>query len=248
MNNITKNLILGFTIVCVVVLIVFCIQIIVLNRGVDPAETGPGISSGPQGDEGQDAQGDDEQTGDGEDDPGTPVQATPRPPPQGRRHEIRVTPESYLVVYARDELFNFEEREADWWFYYTGGGTATLEISYIMITPIGVAAHAESHLNNYTGGTDAQFTGEESISGAEIRGYHASAMYGGAMYESWIHTLLGSDLALVFVIHYENNQQRDALYEVLSTLDMIGIGASTGTPAQTNGNTEDPDEDSDEED
>ena len=40
------------------------------------------------------------------------------------------------------------------------------------------------------------------------------------MYEAWIHLLQDSDLALVFVINYENDQQRDALYDLLSTLDM----------------------------
>ena len=240
MNNITKNLLLGLTLVCVVVLIVFCIQLIVLNRGVDPADTGPGISGGSSGNENPGSEDEDEPNGDGEEDPGSMEQNTPRPPPQGTRHEIRVTPESYLVVYARDELFDFEEREIDWWFYYKGGGTASLEISYIMITPIGVAAHAEAHLNNYTGGTDAQFTGEESIRDAEIRGYHASAMHGGSMYEAWIHTLLGSDLALVFVIQYENNEQRDALNEVLSSLDMISAANATPTtPHQTNGDNSD---------
>jgi len=224
MSNISKNLLLGLTLVCVIVLIVFCIQLIVLNRGVDPADSGSVISSGSQDNEDPEGDGEEESNGEDPNGIGGTTQVTPRPMPQGTRRELMVTMESVLVVYSRDELFDFEHREIDWWFTYTGGGNAKLEISYVMITPIGVAAHAETFLNNYTGGTEAEFTGEESIVGSELRGYHVTALSGGLRYEAWIHTLFDSDLALVFVISYENDQQRDALYEILSTLDMIGVG------------------------
>ena len=233
MSNISKNLLLGLTLVCVIVLIVFCIQLIVLNRGVDPSDSGSAISSGSQSNEDTEIEDEEEPDNDGEDGANGTAQFTPRPPPQGTRRELMVSMDSLLVIYSRDELFNFEHREIDWWFTYTGGGDAKLEISYIMITPIGVSAHAETFLNNYTGGTEAEFTGEESIVGSELHGYHVTALSGGLRYEAWIHTLYESDLALVFVISYENDQQRDALYEMLSTLDMIGIGEAllTGTDA-----------------
>jgi len=239
MSNLLKNILLGFTFVCVIVLLVFCIQLIVLNRGGEPSGPGPAISGGQQGDENPDREGEGEEDPDGEGEQGTNgnVQSTPRPPAQGTRHELMVTLDSVLVIYARDELFDFEEREIDWWFNYKGGGNATLEISYILITAQGVVAHAESFLNNYTGGTEAFFVGEDLIVSSEISGYHVTAVHGGGMYEAWIHTLPSSDLALVFVINYENNQQRDALYEVLSTLDMLIAGdfGTQGEPSQTNG-------------
>ena len=239
MNTITKNLLLGLTFVCVVVLIVFCIQLIVINRGVDPANQGPGISGGPpQGEDDPDGEEEDDPNGEDENGANGNTPLSPRPPPQGKRHEIRVAPESYLVIYAREELFGFEEQEIDWWFTYKGGGDATLEISYILITAQGVAAHAESLLKSYTGGSDVEVTGDGSIQGSELRGFHASTIHGGVIYEAWIHTLQGIDLALVFVINYENDQQRDALYEILSTLDMIGAGEA-GQTTQTNGSSTD---------
>jgi len=247
MSNISKNLLLGLTLVCVIILIVFCIQLIVLNRGADPAGSGPAISSGSQSGEEPGSEGEGEEEPNGESGEGSNVNAppTPRPPPQGTRHTLNVTQQSQLIIYASEELFDFEERELDWWFLYTGGGVATLEISYIVITAQGVAAHAESFLNNYTGGTEAEFTGEESIRGSELRGYHVSAMHGGEMYEAWIHTLLDSDMALVFVINYERDQQREALYEILSTLDMIGRsdpGTGTADTPVPDGNDDDDDE------
>jgi len=176
-----------------------------------------------QGDEEPDGEGEDEINGENEADTDSAF-PTPRPPPQGVRHELGVTLDSRLIVYARSELFEFEEREVDWWFRYLGGGGAALEISYIMITALGVEEHAKMVLNDYTGDSDAEFTGEESIAGSELRGYHATARLDAEIFEAWVHTLDGSDLALVFVINYENDQQRDALFEVLSTLDMITAG------------------------
>ena len=216
MSNITKNLLLALTLVCVIALVVFCIQLIIINRGVDPIEPGSVISGGSQ----QGSEG----SGDGEDDPGeanTPAPATPRPPPQGTRTSIRINPDTnaQLIIYYREELFNFVVGDLDWWFEYIQG-EATLEIAFTMITTGGIIAHTETFLNDYTGGGTAEFTGEESIQGSSLMGYHASARTGTGTYEVWIHNLEGSDLALAFVIYYENEQQRDALYQILSSMDM----------------------------
>ena len=248
MSNIAKNLLLALTVVCIIALIVFCIQLIVINRGVDPARPGtttPGGSQQGSGEADPDGDGDEpsgDENGPGEGDPG-PIQ---RPPPQGRRHNLRVTPGSVLIIYAREELFDFDERELDWWFLYTYG-FATLEISFTMIGPQGAAEHAETFLNAYTGGTEAEFSGEQSIAGSELKGYHVIARHGNEVYEAWIHDLADSDLALVFVINYEGEQERDALYEVLSTLDMENaFGDNTGgiDPGETGQDTgNDPGED-----
>jgi hypothetical protein len=37
-------------------------------------------------------------------------------------------------------------------------------------------------------------------------------------------------MALVFVIYYENDNQRDALYEILSTMDFAGVGDPVPAP------------------
>ena len=228
MSNITKNLLMALTLVCVIALIVFCIQLIVQNRGVAPREPGATVSGGAQQeDEGSDQDADSEEPSDGingdgsTDDFGSFDTAPPtqRPPPQGTRHSIMVTENSRLIIYAREDLFDFEEGDLDWWFLFTGGGLATLEIAFTQVSPQGAAAHAESFLNDYSGGSASEFTGEELIKGSAVRGYHVTAMAGGEVYEAWIHTLDDSDLALVFVINYTNDAQRDALYEVLSTLD-----------------------------
>jgi len=235
MSGITKNLLLALTFVCVIVLVVFCIQLIVINRGVDPLDPGSGITGGPgQGDEGEPGDGEYE-NGDAEQGIATATPPPPRPIPQGTRHQLRVSVESNLIVYAREEVFDFEEGEVDWWFIYTGGGTATLEISHLMLLAQSIETIAETFLNNYTGSDESHFTGEEIIHGSFIQGYHVHAHYGIGRYEAWIHRMIGTDIALVFVIYFENDQQRDALYEVLSSMEFAGVGE----PAPTTPDTDD---------
>ena len=235
MSGLSKNLLLALTLICVIVLIVFCIQLIVINRGLDPQNPGSSVSGGPgqgsgsgqgSGDGPGDGPGDGtgdgsgDSPGDGSGDGSGTAQATPRPPPQGARHELLVTLNSSLVIYARENLFDFEDSGMDWQFIYTGGGTASLKILDIMPSAQGLAATAENFLNTYTSSTGTTVHGDEFIHGSPLRGYHATLQQNETTYEAWVHKLAGSDLAVVLIINYQNDQQRDALYEVLSTLDI----------------------------
>ena len=227
MSSLSKNLLLGLTMVSVLVVIVFCIQLIVINSGVD--RVGTGSISGSQGQDADDGDGDD---GDGDD---GDIQTTPvitaRPIPQGTMHALTVSDNSRLIVYARDELFSFEAGDLNWWFRYNGGGNAALEIAFTMLTAAqATSVQTESFLNRYTGGSEAVFTREETIQGSDLTGFHASARHGDEMFEVWIHDPVDSDIALAFVIRYENDTQKDALYEVLSTLDLVRLGELVTPP------------------
>jgi len=205
---------------------------------VAPTEQRPVVSGSSQQENETSESENGEEDADGEEDTGNAnIPSTPRPPPQGLRRQIRVSQSNLLILYARDELFDFEERDFDWWFLYTGGGLATLEIKHTMIGPQGIETHAVSFLNQYAGGTEAVYNGEDSIGGSDLRGHHVTTRHGNENYEAWIHILLDSDLALAFVICYENDQQKDALYEVLSTLMMEALqspGAGGADAANTN--------------
>jgi len=218
MGNITKNLLLALALVSVIALVVFCIQLIVLNRGGDPAGSGATISSGSRGSENS-ANGDNE--GDDEGNENDINNPPPRPPLQGIRRELLVSDTSRLVIYASDELFEFEQVDSIGFFEYTGEGTAFLDIRFVAISQQGIAATAESFLNNYSGSTTSEYSGEETIHSSELSGYRVSTRVGSEMYEAWLLTLNDSDVSLVLVINYQNDQQRDELYRVLSSLDMI---------------------------
>ena len=98
MSNITKNLILGLTLISVIVLIVFSIQLIVLNVGADE-ERGASLAGGGQGDE--DTSVEDPLGGiDSEQDIS---EQPPLPLLHGTRHEFRVSNSHVLVIYVDDE-------------------------------------------------------------------------------------------------------------------------------------------------
>ncbi|MDR2590083.1 MAG: hypothetical protein LBC71_03730 [Oscillospiraceae bacterium] len=214
MNHIFKNFLLGLTLVCVIAIIVFSIQLIVINSGIEPDDglIPDGSNVNDPDDDNGDNGNDPENNGD--DDPAL----TPNLDPQGMRHSFLVSDNTNLVIFAKEELFDFEENDLDWWFLYTGGGIATLEIRHLFVTAQSIAIEAEVFLNNYTDGALTEYLGLDSIRGSFINGHHARAEKDGTTYEVWIHDLVNSDLALVFVISYENNEQRDALYEMLNTM------------------------------
>jgi len=214
-------MLLGLTLVCVIALIVFFIQLMVINRGVEPASSGSVISGGSQSDDGSEANGDDADGDDQDADDFSDFFAnTPRPPPLGTRRDLLVSENTRLVIFASEELFEYEEGDLDWFFRYTGEGAAELEIRFLALTQQGIGENAESFLNSYSGSATAEFTGEQSIHGSPVSGYHVSAMSGGEMYEAWIVDLDNSDVALVLVIKYQNDQQKEALIRVLSSLEM----------------------------
>jgi hypothetical protein len=213
MSNITKNLFLALTIACVIAFVVFCVQMIVLNRGVEPRTPGSTTSGGS-------VQGDEEPEPDENEEELPVYEPTPRPPPQGTRHELLVADNTRLIIYAGDELFDFEQAALSWVFEYTRSGEAALEVRFTSITDQAISAQAEAFLNAYTGSTGSVFGGEQMIQGSTLTGFHTTLRHGGRMYEAWIHELENSDLSLVFIINYENDTQRDALYEILTSMDI----------------------------
>jgi len=236
MSKISKNLLLALTLVCVIVLIIFCVELIVLNRNVDPAERGSTASEKPSAEEedpdgdptGEEQSGDTDGTGEsgasgenGTNGSGDDAQRSPRPTPVGKRYELPMPHNMKLELYAKDELFDYIENDLDWWFVYSGGGIASLEISFTVTSPHGIAADAETYLNNYTEGDNSTGGGEEQIKGSPLRGYYVSAERDGEMYEAWLHSLPASEFAIVFVISYRDDQQKNALYEVLDSLDIM---------------------------
>jgi len=215
MANISKKLFLALSLACVIAIVVFLIQLIVINSGVEPRQPNANISGENPPNRDNENPGSTENPGNNESPSPSP---TTRPPPQGQRNEVIVDAEKILVLYTRPELFTQIRNDFDWLFQYTGGGIAGLELSFAFISPQNVMADAEAFLNRKTSGTGADYKGDLLILDTQIRGYHVTAIEGGVTYEAWLHQMQGSDLALVFYIYYSNIEQRDALYEVLNTI------------------------------
>ena len=220
MKNLSRHLFLGFAAVCVIALCVFLIQLIIINSGTEPSEPNSVVTVSP----GQDEPGEGDPNA-----PETPDQGyqTPRPPPRGVRMELPVDSDTVLIIYEDSENFSHSANEFDWRFDYKGGGNASLTISFVFLSPQGVAADAEGFLNAYIEGDTAEYKGVQPIIDSPLTGYSVAAQKDGVSYEAWLYRLPDSDrnLALAFLINYEFNSQQDALYELLSSID---IGSATG--------------------
>jgi glutaredoxin len=145
---------------------------------------------------------------------------TPHHSTQGTRYDLAVSETNKLVVYVREDLFEFVESDIGWHFIYTGIGYAVLGISIKPISPQGYATQLEFLLNQVSGGNNAEYVGEEPIRGSTLSGYYASIQHDGEVLEAWVHILKDSDVPLLFFVRYENNQQKEALNEILSSLDI----------------------------
>jgi len=236
LSKIVKNLILAFTVLCGVFLIVFSIELVLLNGdagdegagqpppaeapdgsadsapgpGTDGSE--PGEATDPGGDAG--ANGDDGQQGGA------------RPAPTGMRHEIPVAIDMTLVVYADRELFDqvfFESEDILRAFTYQGGGYAALRIDAQLMQD-GVEEFAKDYLYNDFG-VEASVVGREDYIGlSELRGVTITGAEDGTYYEAWVYGFTDPGLegqGLTFVISYENSAQKNALYDILDTLEIV---------------------------
>lgn len=219
MKSILKNLYTALTGVCAVAIVVFLIQLIVINSGTEAREPGSVVSEGSasQAGEGQDGEGEDDNPFGGYEPP-----PTFRPPPQGTRHEILVDVENgdVLVIYAEEDKFDFVEDELSWRFEYKSGGNAVLEICFWALTSQSVGTDAEAFLNSRVEGGGAEYKGRQQIIDSDLTGYCAQAQTGGITYEAWLYSLSGNDLAIAFIIHYEFNGPRDDMYTVLSSMSI----------------------------
>ncbi|MCL2221871.1 MAG: hypothetical protein FWC20_02305 [Oscillospiraceae bacterium] len=234
MGTLPKNLLLALTLVCVIALVAFFIQLIVINTGVDPDEP-PTTISGTQ---------DEDDLVSGE--PDSTETPTPFGPPielVGTRRELSVYGNRNLIIYAEDGRFDFSESESTWRFEFTGLGTASLEINLMIISEQGLEADAFSFLRSYTGGLDVEAGGEVQIQNSAMRGYYVTAHSEQMIYEAWFYDLQTDNRALAFVIYYGIELQRDALFRVLGSMSITHVQESA--PDTENDNEPD-DEDGEE--
>jgi len=223
MSKTTKNVLIVITFICVIVLVAFAIELLRLNRGKEnPAGSGSSISvTSPAADAAKTA--DPTPSGNGsaqEDSEDEPVQLPLRR--TGRRYELLYSETKMLVLYADEELFELTETYEGYMFSYTKEGNASLEICLTYI-PNGAEKGAESYLNGYLEGNDSFVSGLGPIRRSALSGVFVSGVKDGETFEAWIHDISDdhSDMGVAFVIRYKNNEQKNALYGVLDSLELI---------------------------
>ena len=230
MSKWLKNAIVIFSAICVIVLVIFCIELFILNRDSDDeGNTGPTISQpavgGGEGSDGQKASPD-KQPAKGDDQPGngTNDQPTQPPPsPTGKRRDLPMPGDRNLVLYADDGKFIYSELELSWLFEYMGNEAVTLEVCYVHL-PLGVDARAKECLDGYVGSGKTSVGETGQIGRSDIVGQFVSGEIDGEKYEAWIYRFTEAgidDMGVEFVLHYRVDGQREALYTIIDSMSLI---------------------------
>ena len=233
MSKTMRNVVIAFTLLCVVVFVVFLIELLVLNsESRDPgvAET-PAQVSVPPVNSGS-ASGN--QTGSGaagqagnENSPGETNQTDEsRPEPAGTKYEFPVSGDTTLVMYVNDELFLVDETELEDMVgvcIFEGSGNASLAIQNVYM-PQGVDVYAESFLEENYDVQNAAVGGDEEIRNSQLHGVYTDGVKGENTYEVWIYSFQDAQVegtGLAFILVYQNDMHMYALYEILDTLYVI---------------------------
>ena len=225
MSKGVKNLILGFTLVSVIILVVFIVELIMVNRNAgDNAEGRPAATeSAPAETE----KSSDSASLSATDDNPAPEEkeeerlssASPRAP-TGKQCKLEYSVSESLILYYDEDLFkhNSELEMADE-FTYLDGGTASLMILFKAL-PMGADKTAESILDGYLDGNEANVGGEGQIRNSSLRGEYVIGVNNGETFEAWVHPV--SDyIGRVFLVRYSDNEQKNALYAILDTLELV---------------------------
>ena len=239
MNKTVKNIILVFTLVCLIVLVVFVIELFVQNRGTEDsggAAAAP-ASGAPASTGGSNARPPASPAGNGPSS-GESSSGQPEAPakPAGKRYELPYSAYKTLFIYVDEELFKHIEMDSGDMFVYigedpeegagedSGEGKASLEICPVPI-PDGAEACAETFLDGYLEGNESFVSGTSQIKQSALSGIFVSGVKDGETFEAWIHdTADGSGgKGIAFVLRYSDNEQKSALYAILDTLELFSV-------------------------
>lgn len=233
MSKTVKSVVVVFTILCALFLIIFSAELILLNRDSDNSNGEPdpaGSVTAGNGNNGADknpARGEGNSHADavGGGASGS-ADGLRQPAPTGTRNEQTMPGDMKLVYYVDDALFKHTETELEDVIdelSFIDGGPAGFEIRFVFM-PQGVNVFAEDFLEVNFGVGDSSVESEEPIRHSPLRGVFVSGAKNETYYESWIYKFSDpeiNDLGLMFIINFQNEDQRSALHGILDTLEMV---------------------------
>jgi len=135
-----------------------------------------------------------------------------------------------LTLFVKEDFegqqFAFSEPDSEEVFCvldYKGNGTAGIELRYASL-PDGTRAYAGDLLDEYVGEGGTAVTGEAPVRGSSLGGTAVTGEKDGMIYEAWVCSFADagfSNTGVVIIIYYQNDLQKNALYEILDSLEMI---------------------------
>ena len=231
MSKTVKNLLIVFTLLCAIVLVVFTIELFLINQGTgDSRENSPALPEETPGEiEAPPGEQPPSTTGEGSAFWQTETQQPQQPSgqPTGKRYELLYSPTKNLIVYADEVLFEHDSQmEMADMFTYIDGENASLLIRFTSL-PQGAEKCAESILDGYLEENESTVGGLGPIKQSSLNGVFVSGVKDGETFEAWIHSIpdsdsnISNDIGMAFIIRYRDNEQKSALYTILDTLALI---------------------------
>ena len=237
MSKTLKNIITAFSALCMIVLVVFCVELFLLNRDSSAGRNST-LSNGESNDPLDDAPTEstvlifDDLTGsrdpvfsDTFGDENSIQIAGPAvpPPPNAQRESFMLSPNiAELVFYVDMELFDLVDLGDGLYYSYLSDDNVGLEIGFAFVHPQGgISFLAENYLNNYLDGGESVVLGERPIGRSQVRGIFVSGDNQNVTYNAWLISLANYDLdtlALVVVVKYESEAQSEVLNSILDTM------------------------------
>jgi hypothetical protein len=235
MSKMVRNLLMGFTLVCIVFLAVLAVELFRLNSsGEGSGTSAAGAPGSTQPFSTEDTTPPAGETTPPEDDPPTDstesaqnTDTGPPPSPTGTRHEmlLQTDPMLYLIAFADEDLFVFSEMggdSGDMSFVYSGS-TASLDICYAYI-PFGQSIAEASFLDRNVFSAETLVEDTHAIGRSELSGDFVTVESGGETHEAWFYTL-GSDttgdIGVAFILKYKSDAQKEAIYSILDSVALV---------------------------
>lgn len=233
MSRTVKKVLVFFTLLCIVVVVVFAVELMLLNRDAaddDSLQTPPAGNSGAEtaGTSTPPPTGSSPPT-DTEPPEETPTDSATSPPAHSPGEQLYSLPIIIdgvsLELYADEEQFDFDIMDVDYVFIYKDGGEAMLVI-VLDYLPQGAAQRARTagFLDRFTGSSVESFVEDERELGqSSLSGAYITAVSGDTTYEAWICAIPDDKeaLGITLVINYANDTQKEALYGILDTVEIV---------------------------
>ena len=224
MSKAVKNLLLSFTLVSIIILIIFVIELVIVNREAkDDGNSRTSVSNNTPAETEENSAG-------------TPLLLTnnatapaERESPSSESHQptgtqckLQYSISESLILYYDEELFehNSELEMADE-FTYKDGQSASLMILFKAI-PLGAKKTAESVLDGYLDGNVSDIGSEGPIGRSALTGEYVTGVNNGETFEAWVHTV-SDNIGRVFIVRYSDDEQKNALYAILDTLELAPV-------------------------
>ena len=230
MNKTLKILIMFFSVVCLAVLVVFCVELFLQNRGVERGVIqAPAVTTDDSNDQPPDYNDNEEYQPQEEE----PPEDIPPEPLLEWREIIMPSGEFVLGMYVDINSFEHDDTEevVDSFIYLGEGATAFLGIHMVRIPEESDNYAIEFMENSFgvQGVPDEMYYYDERyritfIGDSDLSGVYAIAIEEEVTYETWILAIPYTDnLGVAITIRWQNDTQRIGLEAILNTMELLPI-------------------------